>query len=150
MNPNAILEEDNKIFLISWGNFVDAGYSLQMIDPADNNKVTELGVASRMCAANDMLYLVYSDYAGAVLNTFFTYDIKTGQLNNTSFLKSIPEALKNATIYMLEVNESNGDIYIGTTDYKTTGTIYRFKKDGTFVEEFGAGGINPNSAVFFN
>lgn len=150
VNPNAILEEDNKIFLISWGNFVDAGYSLQMIDPADNNKVTELGVASRMCAANDMLYLVYSDYAGAVLNTFFTYDIKTGQLNNTSFLKSIPEALKNATIYMLEVNESNGDIYIGTTDYKTTGTIYRFKKDGTFVEEFGAGGINPNSAVFFN
>ena len=97
-----------------------------------------------------MLYLVYSDYAGAVLNTFFTYDIKTGQLNNASFLKSIPEALKNATIYMLEVNESNGDIYIGTTDYKTTGTIYRFKKDGTFVEEFSAGGINPNSAVFFN
>ena len=51
---------------------------------------------------------------------------------------------------MLKVNDNNGDFYIGTTDYKTNGTIYRFKKDGTFIEKFDAGGISPNSAVFFN
>ncbi len=150
LNPNTILEEDDRIFLISWGNYGDVGYSLQMIEPAANNKVTELGVASRMCAGNDRLYLLYSDYAGAVLNTFFTYDIKSGRLDNTSFLRDVPEALENATISMLEVNDDNGDIYIGTTDFMTTGTIYRFRKDGTFVEKFGAGGINPNSAVFFD
>ena len=51
---------------------------------------------------------------------------------------------------MLEVNDNNGDIYISTSEFTTNGTIYRFKKDGTFIEKFDAGGINPNSAVFFN
>ena len=35
---------------------------------------------------------------------------------------------------MLEVNDNNGDFYIGTSEYTTNGTIYRFKKDGTFIE----------------
>jgi hypothetical protein len=52
---------------------------------------------------------------------------------------------------MLQVNDNNGDIYIGTTFFSAgNGNIYRFKKDGTFVEKFDCGGQNPNSAVFFN
>ena len=153
LNPNALIEEDDKVFLISWGNYGDVGYSLQMIDPAANNKVTELGSATRMCAANDILYLVNSltDWnTDTTVNTFFTYNIKTGQMNNASFLKDAPAELTSSTLYMLEVNENNGDIYISTSEFTTNGTIYRFKKDGTFIEKFDAGGINPNSAVFFN
>ncbi len=153
LNPNALVEEDDKVFLISWGNYVDIGYSLQMIDPAANNKVTELGSATRMCAANDILYLVNSltDWnTYTTVNTFFTYNIKTGQMNNASFLKDAPAELTSSTLYMLKVNENNGDIYISTSEFTTNGTIYRFKKDGTFIEKFDAGGINPNSAVFFN
>ena len=149
LNPNALIEEDDKVFLLSWGNYVDVGYSLQMIDPAAGNKVTELGSATRMCADDDILYLTYSNYTNPT-NSFFTYNIKTGKMNETSFLKGIPEELKTSTIYMLEVNDNNGDIYVGTTDYRTNSTIYRFKKDGTFIEQFDAGGISPNSAVFFN
>lgn len=149
LNPNTLIEEDDKVFLISWGNYGDVGYSLQMIDPAANNKVTELGSATRMCADDDILYLTYSNYTNPT-TSFFTYNIKTGKMDEASFLKDIPEKLKTSTIYMLEVNDNNGDIYIGTTDYTTNGTIYRFKKDGTFVEQFDAGGINPSTAVFFN
>lgn len=148
-NPNALLEEDDKVFLISWGNFTDVGYSLQMIDPAAGNKVTELGSATRMCAKDGIVYLAYSDYANPTAS-FFIYNIRTGQLSTTSFLKDVPEKLKSSTIYMLEVNDKNGDFYIGTSEYTTNGTIYRFKKDGTFVEMFDAGGMGPNSAVFFN
>lgn len=37
-----------------------------------------------------------------------------------------------------QVNDNNGDIYIGTTFFSAgNGNIYRFKKDGTFVEKFG-------------
>lgn len=33
---------------------------------------------------------------------------------------------------MLQVNDDNGDIYIGTTYFAAgNGNIYRFKKDGT-------------------
>ena len=38
---------------------------------------------------------------------------------------------------MLQVNDDNGDIYIGTTYFAAgNGNIYRFKKDGTFIEKF--------------
>ena len=120
-NPNILLEKDDKVFLISRGNYGDVGYSLQMINPADNNKVTE-----------------------------FTYNMKTGKMDSDSFLKDMPKELETTTIYLLAVNDSNGDLYIGTSEYTTNGNIYRFKKDGTFVEKFDAGGINPNSAIFFN
>lgn len=149
VNPNALLEEDDKVFLISWGNYGDVGYSFQMIDPAAGNKVTELGSATRMCTNDGMVYLAYSDYANPTAS-FFTYNIKTGQLSTASFLKDVPEKLKSSTIYMLEVNDKSGDFYVGTSEYTTNGTIYRFKKDGTFVEMFDAGGMNPKSAVFFD
>lgn len=153
-NPNVLLEEDDKVFLISWDDFGTIGYSLQMIDPANNNKVTKLGNTTYMAAKDGVLYLVKSITTNwetnESINTFFTYNIKSGQLNNTSFLKTAPDKLTSTTLHMLEVNDNNGDIYIGTSEKSTNGNIYRFKKDGTFVEMFDAGGMNPNSAVFFN
>ena len=44
----------------------------------------------------------------------------------------------------------NGDFYVGTTDYNTNGDIYRFKKDGTFIEKFESGGVSPRAAVFID
>lgn len=155
-NPyTQMLEENNKIFFISNDYSSIDGYVLQVIDPADNNKVTKIGYATYMAADDDVLYLVnsmtdWSTQPYTTVNTFFTYNIKTGQTNNASFLKNAPAELASSTLHMLVVNDDNGDIYIGTSDFTTNGTIYRFKKDGTFVEKFDAGGISPNSAVFFN
>lgn len=98
-----------------------------MIDPAANNKVTELGSATRMCATDDILYLTYSNYTNPTAS-FFTYNIKTGKMDEASFLKDIPEKLKTSTIYMLEVNDNNGDFYIGTSEYTTNGTIIVSRK----------------------
>ena len=64
--------------------------------------------------------------------------------------KDAPAELVSSTLHMLTINDNDGDIYISTSDFITNGTIYRFKKDGTFIEKFDAGGVNPNSAVFFN
>lgn len=35
-------------------------------------------------------------------------------------------------------------------DYNTNGDIYRFKKDGTFIEKFESGGVSPRAAVFID
>ena len=129
-NPNVLMEEDDKLFLIAWDYSSTAGYVLQMIDPADGNKVTTIGNATFMSADDN---------------------IKTKKLNEISFLKNAPEELATTCLSMLQVNDNNGDIYIGTTFFSAgNGNIYRFKKDGTFVEKFDCGGQNPNSAVFFN
>lgn len=154
-NPNKVMfEEDDKVFFISDDYNSAEGYVAQMIDPVKNNKVTKIGTATHIAAKDNMLYLansVTTDYTtGEAVNTFSTYNIKTGQMNNASFLKNAPVELASTSLYMLAVNDNNGDFYISTTDYKTNGDIYRFKKDGTFVEMFDAGGINPSTAVFFN
>lgn len=151
-NPNKLMESNGKLFLVSHDYSSQGGYVLQMIDPA-NNQVTRIDNTSYMAAGGEVLYLINSltDYTNKIaVNTFFTYNIRTGEKSETSFLKNPPDELVPSILHMLEVNENNGDIYISTSDFKTNGTIYRFKKDGTFVEKFDAGGINPNTAIFFN
>mgnify|MGYP000006275231 FL=1 len=156
-NPDQLVEEDDKVFLISM-DYSDESHVLQLIDPANNNKVSKLGYATDMAAGDDILYLVDSrtDYFNfpettTTVNTFSSYNIKTGTMNTNSFLKDAPSELESTSIYMMRVNPNNGDIYIATTFYSTSnGNIYRFKKDGTFIEKFDCGGQNPKAAVFFN
>lgn len=152
-NPNQLTEEDGKVFLISW-DYSAESYALQMIDPSNNYKVSKLGYATKMAADDYILYLVDSRTNWSekkTTNTFSTYNIKTNTLSSNSFLKNAPAELSNISIYMIEVNPNNGDIYIGTSYFAASnGNIYRFKKDGTFIEKFDCGGQNPNGAIFFN
>ncbi|MCM1021980.1 MAG: hypothetical protein NC343_02185 [Muribaculum sp.] len=152
-NPRYMLEEDNKVFVISCDYSSATGYVLQQIDIRRNNEVKVIGNASSMAEYNDRLYIVnsLSDWTtNTTTNTYYTYDIRSGAVSNNSFLKNMPAELASAHIYMIEVNDDNGDIYISTTDYVTNGTIYRFNRNGEFVESFDAGGQNPTCAIFFD
>ena len=154
-NPNCLLEEDDKLFLISWDYSSYAGYVLQMIEPAAGNKVTQIGNATYMAAEDGILYLVnsitdFSNRPVSTVNTFFTYNIATGAVSNSTFLKNAPEELLSTSLYMMEIDDETDDIYVGTTFYSAgNGNIYRFKKDGTFVEKFDCGGQNPKTLVSF-
>lgn len=158
-NPERLFEEDGKVYLYSKGNYADIPNTLSVIDPLQNNKVTDLDIrASKIAEGNDdMLYLVnneteYDSNWNVVssVNTFATYNTKTGAKGG-SFLKDIPEKLKGSTIYLLAVDDETGDIYVGITDYVTTGTIYRFDRNGNQNgESFDAGGINPNTMLFLD
>lgn len=155
-NPNQLVEEEDKVFLISW-DYSAESYVLQLINPEKNNEVSKIGYATNMAVGDDILYLVDSrtDYSNwpetATVNTFSSYNIKTSTMNPNSFLKDAPTELESTSIYMIKVNPNNGDIYIATTFYSSSnGNVYRFKKDGTFIEKFDCGGQNPKAAVFFN
>lgn len=155
-NPNQLVEEENKVFLISW-DYSAESYVLQLINPEKNNEVSKIGYATNMAVGDDILYLVDSrtDYSNwpetATVNTFSSYNIKTSTMNPNSFLKDAPTELESTSIYMIKVNPNNGDIYIATTFYSSSnGNVYRFKKDGTFIEKFDCGGQNPKTAAFFN
>ncbi len=149
-NPNDLLEVEDEVYVSSWGELDMTTYSypdmmLQHISQTD--EVSSLSVkVSKMDEYEDVIYMVYNTYPG---NKFFTYNVKTKQFNDASFLKNAPSELATATIYMLKLNPYNGDIYISTTDYMNNGDIYRFYNDGTFVEKFESGSVNPNNAIFF-
>ncbi|MCI1647621.1 MAG: hypothetical protein LKI39_00035 [Bacteroides sp.] len=154
-NPNKLITADNKVFLISW-DYSAESYVLQMIDPSNNN-VTRLGYATNMAAGDGIVYLIDSrtDYSNwpetSTINAFSSYNISTGEMNSSSYLQNIPSELSSTSISMIQVNPNNGDIYIGTTFYSNSnGNIYRFTKNGAFVEKFDCGGQTPTQAVFLN
>lgn len=67
-------------------DYSDESHVLQLIDPANNNKVSKLGYATDMAAGDDILYLVDSrtDYSNfpettTTVNTFSSYNIKPEQ-----------------------------------------------------------------------
>ena len=150
-NPTKLYEIDGKIYLISQGNYADVAGALQVIDPkAGTSKVILNDVTKITEGNNDLIYGIRSTYNAnwELTNSFFTYNPSTGAISETSFLKDAPSSFSTAAIYLMEVDEENGVIYISTSDYVTNGTIYQFDKAGKLVQSFDSGGINPSAMVF--
>jgi len=150
-NPTKLYEIDDKIYLISQGNYFDVAGALQVIDPKTNTSNVILNDVTKITEGNDgLIYGVSSTYDAnwQLSNSFFTYNPSNGSINETSFLKDTPSSFATDAIYLMEVDEETGFIYIGTSDYTTNGTIYQFDKGGKFVQSFDSGGINPSAMVF--
>ena len=150
-NPSSLFEEDDMIYVISNGNYAEISNQFQVIDPRTNTSKV-IAKATRMAKGNnDLIYLVdtKSDWStGVTENTLFSYNTKTQQLNNESFLKNAPKEVLTGNIYMIATDEDTNEIYVGITDYTNPGTVYRFDGNGNLKESFSAGGINPNTMVF--
>jgi hypothetical protein len=114
----------------------------EKVDLNDATKITE--------GLNGLIYGVRATYDAnwQLSNSFFTYNPSTGTISETSFLKDAPSSFSTDAIYLLEVDEKAGFIYVGTTDYQNTGTIYTFDKNGKLFQTFDSGGINPSAMIF--
>lgn len=151
-NPTKMYEIDDKIYLLSAGNYYDVEAALQIIDPATGT-ASKITPAAKITEGNDdLIYGVRSAYDAdwQLTNSFFVYNPKTNQVSETSFLQDAPSSFSTDAIYLLEVDEETGFIYVGTSDYTTNGTIYQFDKSGKLVQSFDSGGINPSTMVFVN
>lgn len=153
-NPNNILEAADDIYVLSWGNYGDIPYTLQRLN-ANAGTYESITAATNMAENDGIIYLVNSVTDWSVkptvtTNTFFTYNAKTRKLDENSFLTLTgnAEALKTASVHMIEIDPHTGDIYIGTSDYTNTGDIYRFSRNGALIKKFNSGGISLNNAVF--
>lgn len=152
-NPFKILESEGQIFTLAYGGtYPNYTYPVQKIDVA-NGKATTIASATNMCEYNGTIYLVYGETnwnTYETTNIFFSYHVRTGVVNEQSFLTDMPAELAAKSIYMMAANPENGDLYIGTSDYTMNGDIYRFNRNGAFIEKIESGGISPSKAVFFN
>ena len=150
-NPTKIYEIDGKLYLISQGNYYDVPGALQLIDTQSGTSKVILNDVTKITEGNnDLIYGIRSTYNEnwELTNSFFTYNPSTGAISETSFLQDAPSSFGTAAIYLLEVDEESGFIYVGTSDYVTNGTIYQFDKAGKLVQSFDSGGINPSAMVF--
>ena len=150
-NPVQMYEIDDKIYVISQGNYAGVQAALQVIDvKAGTSKFITYDVDKITEGHNGLIYGVKSTYDENwnTINSFFTYNPKDGTVSETSFLPNAPSELSSTAIYLLEVDKKTGYIYIGTSDYVNTGTIYMFDKDGKLLRTFDSGGVNPSSMIF--
>ena len=152
-NPTKLYEIDNRIYLISAGNYADVPGALQIIDTQSNTARTILNNVTKITEGNDdLIYGVSSTYDAnwQLTNSFFVYHPKMDEVSQSSFLKDAPSSFATDAIYMLEMDEETGFIYIGTSDYTTNGTIYQFDQSGKLNCQFDSGGINPSAMVFID
>ena len=132
-------------------------YSVEMLN-LDINKgtLTPTGAATKLAPASyeGLLFCanvatVYDENFNATTNTsFFVRDVTTGKDKAILDLSATPE-LATATVYLFDIDYTSHDLYIGTTDYKTNGTIYHFDKDGKLLDKFETSSISPSKAVIF-
>lgn len=153
LNPTKIHEIDDKIYLISQGNYMDIPGALQVLDTEKGTFTPILENVTKITEGNNgLVYGVCSTYDSnwQLTNSFFTYDPKTNKVSKESFLQDAPSSFSTDAIYLLEVDENNGFIYVGTSDYVNSGTIYQFDKTGKLIQSFDSGGINPSAMVFMD
>ena len=153
LNPTKIHEIDDKIYLISQGNYKDIPGALQVLDTEKRTFTPILDNVTKITEGNNgLVYGVCSTYDSnwQLTNSFFTYDPKTNKVSKESFLQDAPSSFSTDAIYLLEVDENNGFIYVGTSDYVTSGTIYQCDKAGKLIQSFDSGGINPSAMVFMD
>ena len=151
-NPEKILEAGDKLFIQGYGSndYNNYSYPVVLFDPTTKT-YKEIGKGVYMAEHDDIVYVIYSEtnYAdNTSTHTLYSYNAKTNEKVEKAFVQ-MPEKLKTSIITMLSINPENGDFYIGAGDYTTNGDIYRFKKDGTFIEKFECG-IDPKAAVFID
>jgi len=150
-NPQKIIADNNGN--IYYTHF-DASYNqnIYAFNESDTTS-TYIGYGQNIVANGNTLYIIGSTYDENWMQTniFYSYNSKTKSVNEQSFIDSeIEEEIKTANIYAFDRNPYNGDLYIATTDYKTSGIIYHFDSKGKLISKILTGGINPNKIVFLN
>ena len=149
-NPDRIIEVDDHIFVQGYG--ADYSYPWGELN-VKTGEFKQIGNASAWTAYNGTLYLCNSvtDWSTyATTNYFTSYNVKTGSLNEASFLKNAPEELMSISVYGMSVNEKTGHLYIMTSDFVNNGTIYHFAADGSYVGKMASTGVSPRKIVFID
>ena len=154
-NPQQFVLAGDSVYLLANGAYDEnwnCDYPLQHIDVA-SGKVRTVGYASRGVGYDGKLYLCHSttDWSTyQTVNRFFTYDVATATVDEQSFLQGDADELASNSVYMMEINPANGELYIGLAGNKfvSSGMIHRLSRDGRLIHRFDVKGANPNQAAF--
>lgn len=151
-NPcDMTVNAEGDVYLVSNGNYKDVPKTLQHIDSkTDEVKALDGIVAPTWMAmgAEGKLYVIGAEYDENwnMKNTYKVLDTKTNKVLG-DLITVIPDGIYIQKAYSINVDPVSGDIYIGTSDYKTNGDMYVISKEGKFVNRFEVG-LNPGKVCF--
>ena len=148
VNPAMVAaSSDGKyVYVSSFGNYADQPAKLQVITTS-NAGVTDLEYQSVSAIAkgrNDVLYILcggYDENWNPLPGTIYKHDMKT----NSPLGSFVTDGTTLPNAYSISV-AADGYIYVGCSDYKTTGDVYVFSKEGKLHDKFDSQGLNPIKA----
>ena len=142
-NPAKVLAAGGDIYVTSFGNYADIPAKIQKIVPSSGS-VTDLpyeSVSSAAVGTDEKLYVLCGGYDeqwnplpgkvfvhGATPTAFVT--------DQTTF----PDA------YSISATP-DGHVFVGCSDYTTTGDVYMMTPEGTLHAKFDSQGLNPIAVI---
>ncbi|UKJ08314.1 YncE family protein [Solitalea lacus] len=147
VNPYTIQADDyGDVYVVSRGDYGDIHCTFQAIDSkTDQVKKVFEGLEVLNFTINGDLAYLYNYNFTTQQASFKLLNVKTEEIVTENF---ITDETKITTPYGIDVNPSNGDVYITDVyDFTTTGDVYCFSKEGKLKFKFQAG-LNPNNVVF--
>ncbi len=149
-NPQTFfIDQDNELYLITWGNYAEIPAKLQKIDTTNGEVSTIEGVIpTRAAMGTDGELLIISSVYDENWNMTTKYlifdtvsDKVTGNfIQNSTDIKNNPSGVK--------VDTKSGNIYVLDTDYVNTGNMYIFNSQGALLESLDCQGLNPICVEF--
>ena len=134
--------DGTRVYVSSLGNYVDKPVMLQVIETSTGT-VTDLDYSSvsAIAAHDDILYILcggYDENWNPLPGTVYRHDMKTDRPLGAL----VSEDIVLADAYSISAAR-DGYIYVGCSDYKTSGDVYVFTPTGILHDKFDSEGLNP-------
>jgi hypothetical protein len=144
-NPSILCptSDGSYVYLMSYGNYADKPSKLQIINTADNS-VTDLDYTGPSDIAKDAhnnLYILCGGYDqnwNPLPGKVYRHDMTT----NTKLGEFVTDQTAMPDAYSISVAR-DGYIYVGCSDYVSTGDVYVFNSQGKLHDRFDSMGMNP-------
>ena len=145
MNLSAVKKiNDNKVIVCWIGNYGDIGSGSAIID-ATTLDITLTGEALQKLDVYNGKAYGYSVEYDASWNETNVWKV----INADGTTEAFPFTVSlDANAYGININPSNGDIYLTSSDYTTNGDVYCFSPTGTRRFKVEAGAL-PSKVLFF-
>lgn len=134
------------LYVSSFGNYADIPAKLQAVD-LGTGKVVDLeyeSVSSIAQGPGDILYVLcggYDENWNPLPGMVYMHDM----VSNTPLGSFVSDGTLLPDAYSISVTD-DGYVYVGCSDYKTTGDVYVFTSDGRLHDRFDSQGMNPQKA----
>ena len=152
VNPNMVRAgADGKLIVLSYGNFADIPNTLQEVGTATGDVKVIARNSQIILAVNgsEVFYFTARQENWVVTESAFkAYDCRSGETRDLALTAADGSTLSN--VYSLGVDPATDALYVGTSDYNTTGEVYVFDADGKLGEKLAVSGISPISYAFFD
>ena len=146
VNPVKVAAYDQRVYIFSYGDYAAVPALLQVYDTSDGSlKTLEYESVSSMAEGEDgILYLLccgHDENWNTLPGHILMHDMST----DTPLGEFVTDGTELPNAYSISA-AADGNIYVGCSDYITTGEVCVFSKEGRLLHRFDSGGFNPIAA----